>query len=397
MGYRSGLAAGAATLLLATAGWPHFVVAQDGKQFEPLKAGSGRFEIIAGGSATPPPRTRAITAPDAVKPVAMTPAPRPLHQAASLQTAPAQPACQPALPKADTPKAEPPQAALPKAALPQSDPPKAKPQQAALPQPKLPKAEPSQADVPQSDMGQVEPPQAHVPPSDSAKAEPPQAALSQSDLPHSDLPVAPAPTAPEPAPAATPVQAPERSAALLPPDPVITNAVPPQPPLPRASTPMIDESARVASNGSVLMVEALRRARSSLETFLQAAAAPPEGTSGFAVKVLVGPPDAREALWLSGLERRVQRNFLFGETERWSGQLANTPAESSRLRIGDRIAFETSEIRDWTYVDAAKRTMGNFTACALTAPAGRAKLAELTEKTGLDCGWVSLVTRTAGR
>ena len=55
MGYRSGLAAGAATLLLATAGWPHFVVAQDGKQFEPLKAGSGRFEIIAGGSATPPP------------------------------------------------------------------------------------------------------------------------------------------------------------------------------------------------------------------------------------------------------------------------------------------------------------------------------------------------------
>ncbi len=160
---------------------------------------------------------------------------------------------------------------------------------------------------------------------------------------------------------------------------------------------MIEESARVASNGSVLMVEALRRARASLETFLQAAAAPPEGKSGFAVKVLVGPPEAREALWLSGLERRVQRNFLFGETERWSGRLANTPAESSRLRLGDRIAFETSEIRDWTYIDAGNRAMGNFTACALTAPAGRAKLAELTEKTGLDCGWVSLVTRTAGR
>ncbi len=75
----------------------------------------------------------------------------------------------------------------------------------------------------------------------------------------------------------------------------------------------------------------------------------------------LGPKDSREVLWLSGLERREQRNILFGTIERWSGQLANEPVELQGFRLGDRVSFETSEVRDWTYVMDG-RPLGNFSA-----------------------------------
>jgi uncharacterized protein YegJ (DUF2314 family) len=311
MGYRSGLAAGAATLWLAAAAWPQAAVARDGKPFEQLRATGGRFEIIAGaGAARPSPATP--------------PPPRAIPPSAVVEPAVVEPAIvEPAAMKPDAPLLR-----------------------EALPTP------------------------------------------------------APSPTLPEES-AAEPV-APLAEAlglisATLPPDPVTTGAVPPRPPVSNAVAPVIDDNMKVAGSGNVLMSEALRRARTSLQDFLAKAAAPPEGTSGFSVKVLVGPKEAREALWLSALERRVERNLLFGTSERWSGRLTNAPTESNMLRVGDRISFEASEIRDWTYAAVGGRPVGNFTACALTAPEGRAKLAELTEKTGLDCGWVGLAAQSAAR
>ncbi len=237
----------------------------------------------------------------------------------------------------------------------------------------------------------VTPPQAMKPAAVRAEAPTP---------PEASIATAATPSIPETLgaePPISPAEAPAIVTASLPPDPMITGAVPAHPPMPHAVAPAIDDNMKIPTSGNALMIEALRRARASLEDFLKMANAPPEGTSGFAVKVLVGPREAREALWVSALERRVQRNFLFGASERWSGRLANAPTEGGTLRVGDRIAFETSEIRDWTYFVEGGRPMGNFTACALTAPEGRAKLAELTEKTGLDCGWIAQAAKTAAR
>ncbi len=321
MNHRSSLTISVAALWFATMAGPQPSLAQSLKPLEPLKAASGRFEIIAGG--------------DAVKSVAAAPQP------------------------------------LPRA-------------------PAKPSAERSASVLPVAP-----PPLQAAPPSLPAAVGPEHAEVVRV------LPEAPAPDQAAPSPAAAPVapppDAPGPLAALLPPDPIITGAVPAQPSLPQAVAPTIGENMRIAIAGETLMAEALRRARASLQDFLTLAAAPTDGTSGFAVKVLVGPKEAREALWVSALERRVQRNLLFGTTERWSGRLANAPTESSILRVGDRITFETSEIRDWTYQTARGQPLGNFTACALMAAEGRGKLAELTEKTGLDCGWIALTAKTASR
>ncbi len=184
-------------------------------------------------------------------------------------------------------------------------------------------------------------------------------------------------------------------------DPIVTASLPasaaPSAAAAPSARPSTDANTRIVQGRNALMAEALRRAQGSLEDFLKTAARPPEGAVGFAVKVALGSREAREVLWLSGLERREQRNVLFGTTERWSGQLANEPTEIRGFKIGDRIGFETSEIRDWTYVAADGRPRGNFTACALTAQDGRTKLEELVRTTGLDCDWIEQARTTAAR
>ncbi len=334
MGYGSGLAAGAAALWLATVAWPQAALAQGTPSFEPLKAAGGRFEIIAGGNAA---QHRSTTPPPLAIP----------------RAAEAQPVQRPV--------------AAPRAAATSSVPAPVAAAMQAQPAPR-PVQTPAEA-VPSQPLPAA---------SASAATDSPSTTVQTSAAVPDDL--APIVTA-----AATQV------------DPMMTGAVPRQPAQPRVSLPTVDENVKVAISGDALMTEALRRARNSLEDFLKSAIAPPEGASGFAVKVLVGPKEAREALWVSALERRVQRNLIFGTSERWSGRLANAPTENASLQVGDRISFETSEIRDWTYFSADGRPQGNFTACALTAPEGRAKLAELTEKTGLDCGWTAKVARTASR
>ena len=82
---------------------------------------------------------------------------------------------------------------------------------------------------------------------------------------------------------------------------------------------------------------------------MRAANNPPEGAGDFAVKVTLGPKDSRETVWVSALERRMTRRFLILTSERWSGRLSNEPTQSIGHKIGDRVSFSASEIRDWTY------------------------------------------------
>lgn len=204
----------------------------------------------------------------------------------------------------------------------------------------------------------------------------------------------PAKAAAEPA-AETPVPA----AAVEPPqaDPVVTATMPPEQPQGPEVRPTDDDNVKLVRAGDALMAEAARRAQASLDDFIATAKSPPEGARGFAVKVALGPKDARENIWVSALERRVRRKVFVTVSESWSGRLSNAPVRLQGLKLGDRVSFGAGDIRDWTYRAADGRIMGNFSACAIAAGEGQEKLGQLVAALRLDCGWVEETRKAAAR
>ena len=180
-------------------------------------------------------------------------------------------------------------------------------------------------------------------------------------------------------------------------DPIITAAITPPPYRTSIVTPIGDDNVKLVPRGNLLLEEATRRARATLDLFTRTANTPPEGASDFSVKVLLGPKNARESVWVSSLERRVGRRFFIITTERWSGRLSNEPTQSIGLKIGDRVSFSANDIRDWTYRTVDGQVVGNFTACAITAQEGPDRLAEFVEKTRLDCSWIGEASKLAMR
>jgi len=109
--------------------------------------------------------------------------------------------------------------------------------------------------------------------------------------------------------------------------------------------------------GDPAMERAFRKARATLDDFLQLAKDPPEHLRGFALKVGIAEGDDVEYFWINGFSRTG---------EKFSGLINNNPRIVRRVRLGQNYEFKRSDIVDWLYVDSEKRKMhGNFTACAL--------------------------------
>jgi uncharacterized protein YegJ (DUF2314 family) len=136
-----------------------------------------------------------------------------------------------------------------------------------------------------------------------------------------------------------------------------------------------DELAIVPDNDPV-MAAAMRKARASLSAFLTTAASPSATMQGFAVKVAVREGRNTEYFWIHPFERK---------SDRFSGQLNNTPRSVRNVKAGQTITFSEKEIVDWTYMDGTAMK-GNYTACALLASAPRQERETFYKKFGLDCG-----------
>jgi uncharacterized protein YegJ (DUF2314 family) len=125
------------------------------------------------------------------------------------------------------------------------------------------------------------------------------------------------------------------------------------------------------------MLAAFDKARASLDGFLAVLKAPAPNTDSYAVKVALKEGGTTEYFWINNLAR---------EGERFSGTVNNTPYLVKRVKKGDTIRFARGEIYDWTYVDRAnRRTIGNFTACALLTHEKPDAAADFKRHYGLQC------------
>jgi len=127
-----------------------------------------------------------------------------------------------------------------------------------------------------------------------------------------------------------------------------------------------------------VMERAFRRARASLDGFLEIARTPPAQLRGFALKVGIQEgEDIVEYFWI---------NDFIQSGDTFSGKINNRPLLAKRVRAGQDYRFQRADIVDWTYIDMETRTVhGNFTACALLARKPADVAAELRQKFGLLC------------
>ena len=130
------------------------------------------------------------------------------------------------------------------------------------------------------------------------------------------------------------------------------------------------------SREDAAMKRAFGKARATFDQFLRAAAAPAPGTSDYAVKVAVTEGGNTEYFWVGDFAR---------SGEQFSGNLANEPRLVKKYRHGQRIAFRRDQIVDWIYMDASRKMIGNFTACARLAKESPEDARKFRETYGLDC------------
>jgi uncharacterized protein YegJ (DUF2314 family) len=126
-----------------------------------------------------------------------------------------------------------------------------------------------------------------------------------------------------------------------------------------------------------LMLQAMDRARSSLEQFLAKAKKPDVDTDGYAVKVGIPAGRVTEYFWV---------NDFAMTGENFSGKIDNEPRYTTLVKRGQIYSFRREQIVDWTYLDVkAHKMYGNFTACALLGKESPADAEEFKQRYGLEC------------
>lgn len=123
------------------------------------------------------------------------------------------------------------------------------------------------------------------------------------------------------------------------------------------------------------MVDAIRRARASLDDFLRIASNPPPNTTGYKLKVVVRDGSDVEHFWV----------VPFNQTqEGFTGVLANEPRSVRNVRGGQTISFSRAEISDWGYIKDG-RQVGSFTVCVLFKKMPREQADYYRKNHGFDC------------
>lgn len=135
-----------------------------------------------------------------------------------------------------------------------------------------------------------------------------------------------------------------------------------------------DEIALVSKNDPG-MAMAMQKARDTLPEFLKAAAAPPAGAEGFAVKVAIREGANAEYFWISPFEPKG---------DAFTGRLNNAPRMVRGVKNGDPLNFSKAEIVDWMYMDKGAMK-GNYTACAMLRKGTQKDRDAFRKRFGLDC------------
>jgi uncharacterized protein YegJ (DUF2314 family) len=97
------------------------------------------------------------------------------------------------------------------------------------------------------------------------------------------------------------------------------------------------------SSGDEAMNHAMQKGRQTLDRFFAAYAAPSPQQERFSLKVALRSGTGVEYIWLEHLQ--------LADDGAISGVLLNQPSYSTEHRPGDRIAVNTNDVVDWSYIE----------------------------------------------
>lgn len=123
--------------------------------------------------------------------------------------------------------------------------------------------------------------------------------------------------------------------------------------------------------GDAAMSDAEAAAQRHLDRFLSHVLKPDGATiDGAAVKIAVPTGDGHaEVIWVTPFAQTSENGFL--------GLFANAPRDIPDASVGDAIAFERAQVRDWSFVGADTKLYGSFTTRVLLPHIPRDQAAQI--------------------
>jgi uncharacterized protein YegJ (DUF2314 family) len=138
--------------------------------------------------------------------------------------------------------------------------------------------------------------------------------------------------------------------------------------------PVADQTLGVRSENQE-MNAAIGTAQATLDDFLKLSANPPQGASGFKLKVKVTDRHGTEVMWVMPF-RQTDAGFV--------GTLADEPELVASVRNGQEFAFTRSQIADWGYALNGKQK-GSFTVCVMFKHMPAAEVQKFRDDYGFEC------------
>jgi uncharacterized protein YegJ (DUF2314 family) len=123
------------------------------------------------------------------------------------------------------------------------------------------------------------------------------------------------------------------------------------------------------------MNAAIQQAQATLDSFLKIKAHPPQGASGFKVKVRITDEHGTEHMWVTPF-RQTGNKFI--------GILADEPEYVASVTYGQQISFSRADISDWGYVLNGKQK-GSFTVCVIFKHLKPEEVRMYREQYGFEC------------
>jgi uncharacterized protein YegJ (DUF2314 family) len=135
-----------------------------------------------------------------------------------------------------------------------------------------------------------------------------------------------------------------------------------------------DRTVRV-ERGDPEMQAATQQAQASLDEFLALKANPPNGASGFKVKVVIRDGSRQEVMWVTPFTQ-ADTGFV--------GILNDQPEYVTNVRSGQKLNFTRADITDWGYRLNGKQK-GSFTVCAIFKHMPPAEVQKYRDDYGFEC------------
>ncbi len=125
-----------------------------------------------------------------------------------------------------------------------------------------------------------------------------------------------------------------------------------------------------------VMVEAIKEARATLDTFLRKYKSNIPNVTSYKLKVMLTDENGTEHFWVTPFRPAKSGGF--------EGVLANEPRIVRNVKQGEMIQFTRSIVSDWGYVENGKQ-FGSFTVCALFRTMPKEQVTYYKKNHGFQC------------